>query len=105
MDDAHDGIREGQDALGMEALARHLVNEAGRDDHDPTLKCIPTAFGTLNVSMFDVGAVAQIVATPRFVIFLTETFHGSRIRANRRPAASRGGAPLLSRRLGGPMGR
>jgi hypothetical protein len=49
------------------------------DNDDPTLKCIPTAFGTLNVSMFDVGAVAQIVGTPKFVLMLTETFHGYRI--------------------------
>ena len=49
------------------------------DKDDPTLKCIPTAFGTLNVSMFDVGAVAQIVSTPKFVVMLTETFHGYRI--------------------------
>ena len=49
------------------------------DKDDPTLKCIPTAFGTLNVSMFDVGAVGQIVSTPQFVIMLTETFHGYRI--------------------------
>ena len=49
------------------------------DDDDPTLKCIPTAFGTLNVSMFDVGAVAQIISTPAFVVFLTETFHGYRL--------------------------
>jgi hypothetical protein len=49
------------------------------DKDDPTLKCVPTALGTLNVHMFDVGAVAQIVATPKFVVFLTETFHGYRI--------------------------
>jgi hypothetical protein len=49
------------------------------DVDDPTLKCTPTAFGTLNVSMFDVGAVAQIVATPKFVVMLTETYHGYRI--------------------------
>ena len=49
------------------------------DNDDPTLKCIPTAFGTLNVSMFDVGAVAQIVSTPKFVVMLTETFHGYRL--------------------------
>ena len=49
------------------------------DKDDPTLKCIPTAFGTLNVSLFDVGAVGQIVATPKFVLMLTETFHGYRI--------------------------
>jgi hypothetical protein len=49
------------------------------DDHDPTLKCIPTAFGTLNISLLDVGAVGQIVATPRFVVMLTETFHAFRL--------------------------
>lgn len=49
------------------------------DNDDPTLNCVPTAFGTLNVSMFDVGAVAQIVATPRFLVMLTETFHGFRL--------------------------
>jgi hypothetical protein len=49
------------------------------DKDDPTLKCIPTAFGTLNVSMFDVGAVGQIISTPKFVVMLTETFHGFRL--------------------------
>jgi len=49
------------------------------DKDDPTLRCIPTAFGTLNVSMYDVGAVGQIVATPKFVIMLTETYHGYKI--------------------------
>jgi len=49
------------------------------DKDDPTLGCSPTAFGTLNVGMFDVGAVAQIVQTPVFAIFLTETFHGFQI--------------------------
>ena len=49
------------------------------DKDDPTLKCIPTAFGTLNVSMFDVGALAQIITTPKFVVMLTETFHGFRL--------------------------
>jgi len=49
------------------------------DNDDPTLKCVPTAFGTLNVSLFDVGAVGQIVATPKFVVMLSETFHGYKI--------------------------
>jgi hypothetical protein len=49
------------------------------DKDDPTLKCIPTAIGTLNVSLFDVGAVGQIVATPKFVVMLTETFHAYRV--------------------------
>ena len=49
------------------------------DNDDPTLKCVSTAFGTLNVSMFDVGAVAQIVATPKFIVVLTETFHSFKV--------------------------
>src|SRR5690348_1416354 len=31
------------------------------DKDDPALGCVNTAFGTLNVSLFDVGAVGQIV--------------------------------------------
>jgi hypothetical protein len=50
-----------------------------RDKDDPSLSCIPTAFGTLSVSLFDVGAVGQIVQTPKFVIMLTETYHGYQI--------------------------
>jgi hypothetical protein len=49
------------------------------DKDDPTLRCMPTAFGTLNVSLYDVGFVGQIVQTPKFVIMLTETYHGFRI--------------------------
>jgi hypothetical protein len=44
--------------------------------HDPTLVCRPTAFGTLNVRLFDVGTLGQIVATPDMMVFLQETFHG-----------------------------
>jgi hypothetical protein len=46
------------------------------DKDDPTLRCVPTAFGTLNVSLFDVGAVGQIIHTPKFVVMLSETYHG-----------------------------
>jgi hypothetical protein len=46
------------------------------DKDDPTLRCTPTAFGTLNVRMWDVGAVGQIISTPKFVVMLTETYHG-----------------------------
>ena len=49
------------------------------DDDDPTLQCTPTALGTLNVSLFDVGAVGQIVSTPGFVVMLTETFHAYKV--------------------------
>lgn len=46
------------------------------DADDPTLRCVPTAFGTLNVRFWDVGAVGQIISTPDFVVLLSETFHG-----------------------------
>ena len=49
------------------------------DKDDPTLRCIPTAFGTLNVSLWDVGAVGQIIATPKMVVMLTETYHSYRL--------------------------
>ena len=45
------------------------------DKDDPTLRCAPTAFGTLNVRLWNVGAVGQIVATPKLVVLLSETFH------------------------------
>ncbi len=45
------------------------------DKDDPTLSCVPTAFGTLNVRLWNVGAVGQIVATPKLVVLLSETFH------------------------------
>ena len=49
------------------------------DKDDPTLHCTSTAFGTLNVSLFDVGAVGQIVQSPKFLIMLSETFNGFQI--------------------------
>lgn len=56
-----------------EAAARA---ETLTDNDDPTLGCVPTAFGTLNVRLWDVGAVGQIISTPEFVVMLTETYHG-----------------------------
>lgn len=49
------------------------------DKDDPTRHCTPTAFGTTSVSLFDVGAVGQIVQTPKFVVMLTETYNGFQI--------------------------
>lgn len=46
------------------------------DKDDPTLQCHPTAFGTLNVRLFDVGTIGQIISTPQMMVFLQETFHG-----------------------------
>jgi len=45
------------------------------DKDDPTLRCAPTAFGTLSVRLWNVGAVGQIIATPKMMVFLSETFH------------------------------
>ncbi|MBZ5577898.1 MAG: hypothetical protein LAP40_15155 [Acidobacteriia bacterium] len=70
-----------------------------RDKDDPALSCTSTAFGTLNVSLFDVGAVGQIVQTPKFVIMLSETYHGyqsiptdGRPHRDTQPPANRGDA-------------
>src|SRR5205807_4947303 len=49
------------------------------DKDDPSLHCITAAFGTLNVSLYGMGVVGQIVQTPKFVIMLTETYHGFRL--------------------------
>lgn len=49
------------------------------DKDDPGLRCIPVAFGTLNVSLLGDGFVGQIVQTPKFVVMLTETYQGFRI--------------------------
>jgi hypothetical protein len=49
------------------------------DKDDPGLRCIPVAFGTLNISLLGNGFVGQIVQTPTSVIMLTETYHSFRI--------------------------
>jgi hypothetical protein len=49
------------------------------DKDDPSLHCITVAFGTLNVSLYAMGVVGQIVQTPKFVVMLSETYHGFRI--------------------------
>jgi hypothetical protein len=49
------------------------------DKDDPSLRCVPVAFGTVNVSLYGLGFVGQIVQTPKFVVMLTETYHGFRI--------------------------
>jgi hypothetical protein len=64
-------------SLYKPAAAAHAKTLGDKDD--PTLHCTPTAFGTLSVSLFDVGAVGQIIQTPKFVVMLTETYHGFQI--------------------------
>ena len=55
--------------------AKAMATQLG-DKDDPTLQCNPTAFGTLSVRLFDVGALGQIISTPEMMVFLQETFHG-----------------------------
>lgn len=49
------------------------------DKDDPALRCVPVAFGTLNVSLYGLGFVGQIVQTPNFVVMLTETYHSFKL--------------------------
>lgn len=79
---ARGGGARGAPAPSFTSLYQPAAAEMAKklnDKHDPTLRCIPTAFGTLNVSLYDVGAVGQIIATPKFVVMLQETFHGYRV--------------------------
>ena len=72
------GGRGGPPAATFTSLYRPsaaALAETLSDKDDPTLKCIPTAFGTMNVRLWDVGAVGQIVSAPDFVVMLTETYH------------------------------
>lgn len=78
--------------------AEHSATLSDKDD--PTLQCVSTAFGTLNVRMYDVGAVAQIVAKPDLVVLLTETFHGYQII----PTDGRDHPPLPPARRGHAVG-
>jgi hypothetical protein len=49
------------------------------DKDDPSLRCIPVAFGTVNVSLYGLGFVGQIIQSPKFVVMLTETYHSFKI--------------------------
>jgi hypothetical protein len=49
------------------------------DKDDPALRCVPVAFGTLNVSLYGLGFVGQIVQTPNLIVMLTETYHSFRL--------------------------
>jgi len=44
------------------------------DKDDPSLGCVPVAFGTSNNSLTGLGFVGQILQTPKFVAVLTETY-------------------------------
>jgi hypothetical protein len=73
------GGRGGQTFAGLYTPEAQAKAKKLSDKDDPALGCVSTAFGTLNVSLFDVGAVGQIVQTPKFVIMLAETYNGFQI--------------------------
>jgi hypothetical protein len=73
------GDNAGAPTVAFESLYQPWAVEHAEtlsDKDDPTLRCVPTAFGTLNVRLFDVGTLGQIVSTPDMMVFLSETFHG-----------------------------
>jgi hypothetical protein len=74
------------------------------DKDDPSLRCVPTAFGTLNASLLDVGFVGQIVQTAKFVVFLTETYHGFPHHSGRWAAAPRRRRPVVQGRRDRALG-
>ena len=49
------------------------------DKDDPSLRCVPIAFGTLSVSLLGLGLVGQIVQSAKFVTLLTETYHSFKL--------------------------
>jgi hypothetical protein len=49
------------------------------DKDDPSLRCVPVAFGTSNNSLTGLGFVGQILQTPKFVAVLTETYHSFKL--------------------------
>jgi hypothetical protein len=49
------------------------------DKDDPSLRCVPVAFGTLSASLLGLGLVGQIIQTPKFVALLTETYHSFKL--------------------------
>ena len=65
-----------QSLYNAEAMARW---RSLGDKDDPSLRCIPVAFGTLDVSLFGLGFIGQIVQNPTFVVLLTETYHSFKL--------------------------
>ena len=49
------------------------------DKDDPTLRCQHTAFGSVNVSLYNTGLVGQIIQTPMFIVLLSEEYASFRI--------------------------
>jgi hypothetical protein len=49
------------------------------DKDDPGLRCVPVAFATMNVSLLGLGFVGQIIQSPKFMTFLTETYHSFKL--------------------------
>jgi hypothetical protein len=45
---------------------------------DPALRCIPSVMGP-HVSLTNQGLIGQIIQNPKFVVLLTETYHGFKL--------------------------
>jgi len=58
--------------------AREKAKTLG-DKDDPSLNCVPVAFGTSNNTITGLGFVGQIVQNATFVTILTETYHSFRL--------------------------
>jgi hypothetical protein len=71
--------RQGKDTFRSlyQPAAAAKANTLSEKD-DPALRCIPPVIGP-HVSFLNSGLVGQIVQTPKFVFFLTETYHGFKI--------------------------
>lgn len=71
--------RQGKDTFRSlyQPSAAAKANTLGEKD-DPALRCIPPVIGP-HVSFLNSGLVGQIAQTPKFVILLTETYHGFKI--------------------------
>ena len=71
--------RQGPDTFAKlyQPAAAARATTLGEKD-DPALRCIPPVIGP-HVSFLNSGLVGQIVQTPKFVVLLTETYHGFKL--------------------------
>ena len=71
--------RQGPDTFRSlyQPWAAAKANTLGEKD-DPALRCVPPVIGP-HASFLNSGLVGQILQTPKFVVFLTETYHGFKI--------------------------
>jgi hypothetical protein len=71
--------RQGRDTFKSlyQPWAADKAKTLGEKD-DPALRCVPPVIGP-HVSFLNSGLVGQIIQTPKFVAFLTETYHSFKL--------------------------